>query len=119
MSDDIEDIVAMARAAYRDDRLADGALYGKLAAEIERLRAHIVGLEKLLSEEGLAAHDDAEDIKRLRARVEVLKQHLRDAVSVADMAMSDANGCDCRAEKKWDREAELRVFRDALKEAQP
>jgi hypothetical protein len=39
MSDDIEDIVAMARAAYRDDRLADGALYGKLADEIERLRA--------------------------------------------------------------------------------
>jgi|LakMenEpi03Aug12_release.lakeMendotaPanAssembly.Ray.scaffolds.fasta_scaffold420118_5 hypothetical protein len=39
MSDDIEDIVAMARAAYRDDRLADGPLYGKLADEIERLRA--------------------------------------------------------------------------------
>jgi hypothetical protein len=38
MSDDIEDIVAMARAAYRDDRLADGALYCKLADEIERLR---------------------------------------------------------------------------------
>jgi tRNA U34 5-carboxymethylaminomethyl modifying GTPase MnmE/TrmE len=38
MSNDIEDIVAMARAAYRDERLADGSLYGKLAAEIERLR---------------------------------------------------------------------------------
>jgi hypothetical protein len=60
----------------------------------------------------------ADEIERLRARVAVLEQHLRDAVSVADMAMSDANGCDCRAEKKWDREAELRVFRDAL-EAQP
>jgi hypothetical protein len=33
-----EDIIAMARAAQRDDRLADGALYGKLADEIERLR---------------------------------------------------------------------------------
>ncbi len=91
MNDGIEDIVAMARAAYRDDRLADGALYGKLADENERLRA----------------------------RVAVLEQHLRDAVSVADMAMSDANGCDCRTEKKWDREAELKVFRAALKEAQP
>ena len=39
MSDDIEDIVAMARAAQRDERLADGPLYGKLADEIERLRA--------------------------------------------------------------------------------
>jgi hypothetical protein len=61
----------------------------------------------------------AAEIERLRARVAVLEQHLRDAVSVADMAMSDANGCDCRAEKKWDREAELEVFRDALKEAKP
>jgi hypothetical protein len=34
----MEDIVAMARAAQRDDRLADGALYGKLADEIEKLR---------------------------------------------------------------------------------
>jgi hypothetical protein len=61
----------------------------------------------------------AQAITRLRARVEVLEQHLRDAVSVADMAMSDANGCDCRTERKWDREAELEVFRAALKEAQP
>jgi len=29
----------MARAAMRDERLSDGALYGKLADEIERLRA--------------------------------------------------------------------------------
>ncbi len=34
-----EDIVAMARAAEKDERLSDGALYGKLADEIERLRA--------------------------------------------------------------------------------
>jgi hypothetical protein len=33
------DIVAMARAAEKDERLSDGALYGKLADEIERLRA--------------------------------------------------------------------------------
>lgn len=34
----MEDIVAMARAAEKDERLSDGALYGKLANEIERLR---------------------------------------------------------------------------------
>ncbi len=45
MSDDIEDIVAMARAAYRDERLADGPLYGKLADEITRLRARVEVLE--------------------------------------------------------------------------
>jgi hypothetical protein len=33
-----EDLVAMARAAKADERLSDGALYGKLADEIERLR---------------------------------------------------------------------------------
>ncbi|HSR79644.1 MAG TPA: hypothetical protein VLL28_02595 [Hyphomicrobiaceae bacterium] len=33
-----EDIVAMARAAGKDERLSDGALYGKLADEIERLQ---------------------------------------------------------------------------------
>ena len=48
MNDDIEDIVAMARAAYRDDRLADGALYGKLADEIERLRARVEALKETL-----------------------------------------------------------------------
>jgi hypothetical protein len=31
-------LLGMARAAQHDDRLADGALYGKLADEIERLR---------------------------------------------------------------------------------
>ena len=30
-------IIEMARAAEKDDRLSDGALYGKLADEIERL----------------------------------------------------------------------------------
>lgn len=38
----MEDIVAMARAAQRDDRLADGALYGKLADEVESLRAKLL-----------------------------------------------------------------------------
>jgi hypothetical protein len=42
-----EDIVAMARAAYRDERLADGPLYGKLADEIERLRARVEVLERV------------------------------------------------------------------------
>lgn len=31
-------LLGMARAAQHDDRLADGALYGKLADEIERQR---------------------------------------------------------------------------------
>jgi hypothetical protein len=31
----MEDIVAMARAAEKDERLSDGALYGKLADRIE------------------------------------------------------------------------------------
>lgn len=31
----------MARAAQKDERLSDGALYGKLADEIERLRAEL------------------------------------------------------------------------------
>ena len=44
MSDDIEDIVAMARAAQRDERLSDGPLYGKLADEITRLRARVDAL---------------------------------------------------------------------------
>jgi hypothetical protein len=35
-----EDLVAMARAAQHDDRLADGALYGKLADQIERYKWH-------------------------------------------------------------------------------
>lgn len=34
----MDDLVAMARAAQRDDRLSTGALYGELADEIERLR---------------------------------------------------------------------------------
>lgn len=34
------DIVEMARAAEKDERLSTGALYGKLADEIERLRDH-------------------------------------------------------------------------------
>ncbi len=45
-----EDIVAMARAAQRDERLSDGALYGKLADEIARLRARVEVLEKHLGE---------------------------------------------------------------------
>lgn len=50
MSDDIEDIVAMARAAQRDERLSDGPLYGKLADEIERLRSRVEVMERLTRE---------------------------------------------------------------------
>ncbi len=49
MSDDIEDIVAMARAAQRDERLSDGPLYGKLADEITRLRSRVEVLERTLT----------------------------------------------------------------------
>ena len=47
-------LVGMARAAQHDDRLADGALYGKLADEIERQREIIrlanINLSMLLPE---------------------------------------------------------------------
>jgi hypothetical protein len=60
-----------------------------------------------------------DEIERLRARVAELRQHLSDAVSVANSAMIDANECADRTEKRWDREAELEAFRAALKEAKP
>lgn len=41
------DIVEMMRAAGRDDRLADGALYLKAADEIERLRKALQKIEYL------------------------------------------------------------------------
>ena len=41
-----EDIVAMARAAQRDERLSDGALYVKLADEITRLPARVEVLDR-------------------------------------------------------------------------
>lgn len=47
-----EDLVAMARAAENDDRLADGALYGKLADEIERLRDCRRILERIAGGDG-------------------------------------------------------------------
>lgn len=67
MSDDIEDIVAMARAAQRDERLSDGPLYGKLADEIERLRANGCARNQGLTlhcGEAVLARDE---IERLRA----------------------------------------------------
>lgn len=45
-----EDIVAMARAAGKDERLSDGALYGKLADEIERLRALLQEMPDLIKD---------------------------------------------------------------------
>jgi len=56
-----EDIVAMARAAYRDERLADGPLYGKLADEIERLRARVEELEKVRAAAQALIDEDAGD----------------------------------------------------------
>jgi hypothetical protein len=44
-----EDIIAMARAAQKDERLSDGALYGKLADEIESLRDEIEVLQSLVN----------------------------------------------------------------------
>jgi hypothetical protein len=44
-----EDVVAMARAAQRDERLSDGPLFGKLADEITRLRA---GLQRIVEGDG-------------------------------------------------------------------
>lgn len=42
----MEDIVAMARAAEKDERLSDGALYGKLADRIELLTSSIIAAER-------------------------------------------------------------------------
>lgn len=44
MSETTEQLVDMARAAKVDDRLSDGALYGKLADEIERLNKLVTGV---------------------------------------------------------------------------
>lgn len=54
------DIVAMARAAQADERLSDGALYGKLADEIERLRAEVAALR------ANAPFDAVEDYQQFR-----------------------------------------------------
>lgn len=45
-----EDLVGMARAAEKDDRLSDGALYGKLTNEIERLRAALTKIAEMKPE---------------------------------------------------------------------
>jgi len=42
----MENLIEMARAAQRDERLSDGALYGKLADEIERLRTELADAKK-------------------------------------------------------------------------
>lgn len=44
MPETTEQLVTMARAAKADDILSDGALYGKLADEIERLNALVSGV---------------------------------------------------------------------------
>lgn len=58
-------LLGRARAAQHDDRLADGALYGKLADEIERLREIIrlanINLSMLLPE--IANRDMAKSVR--------------------------------------------------------
>lgn len=49
----MEDIIAMARAAEKDERLSDGALYGKLADRIEQLERHLNGRDFFIVEKGL------------------------------------------------------------------
>jgi hypothetical protein len=81
MSDDIEDIVAMARAAYRDDRLADGALYGKLADEIERLRARVEVLETIrAAAQALIDFEDADTYDPAGKGWEHFEENLRAAL---------------------------------------
>jgi hypothetical protein len=47
MSDTYQaELLAMARAAQHDERLSDGALYGKLVYEIERLQRSLDRLQK-------------------------------------------------------------------------
>jgi hypothetical protein len=117
-----DDIVERLRE-YAEEWQIDRSVVDRAANDIIRLRA-LVEASAVLAQPGALTVNcvrgtvACQEAERLRARVEVLERHLRDAVSVADMAMSDANGCDCRAEKKWDREAELEVFRAAL-EAKP
>lgn len=43
------DLVQMARMAMADDRLMDGALYGKLADEIERLWPLLAALKGVIA----------------------------------------------------------------------
>jgi hypothetical protein len=64
-----EDIVAMARAAQRDDRLADGALYRKLADRIEMLEQS--ELNELAARRQENASLRAEN-ERLRTKIEEL-----------------------------------------------
>ncbi len=70
----------MARAAQRDERLADGPLYGKLADEIERLRDRVEVLERFDAQ--------AAEIERLRARVEELEQKRISASDAFRMVMA-------------------------------
>jgi uncharacterized small protein (DUF1192 family) len=108
MSEDIEDIVAMARAAQRDERLADGPLYAKLADEIERLRAENATLKSTDMAVAMTEMSLRDEIERLRARVEVLEK-----VRAAAQAL-DGYGFGWL---HWDEKFE--TLRAALKEAKP
>lgn len=74
----MEDIVAMARAAQRDDRLSDGALYGKLADMIERQREALrhadIDLSMLLPE--IANRDMAKSVRKTLDMIDALNQQL-------------------------------------------
>lgn len=61
-----EDIVAMARAAMADERLSDGALYGKLADKIEEQRAAIRDLIKYGDDHDWGLMPEGATIERAR-----------------------------------------------------
>jgi hypothetical protein len=48
MAENTQELIDMARAAMRDERLSDGALYGKLADKIARLSGVNADMLKVL-----------------------------------------------------------------------
>lgn len=92
---EIGELVAMARAAEKDDRLSDGALYGKLAAALDALVKERDGLAQRVREQDALicldlrevgaslvvfdeqAKEDQETIAALRAEKEKLSADLQ------------------------------------------
>jgi hypothetical protein len=54
-----EDLLVMARAAEKDERLSDGVLYGKLANEIERLREDHETVDRIWKALGITTYEQA------------------------------------------------------------
>ena len=85
-----EDIVAMARAAQRDERLSDGPLYGKLADEITRLRAENIYLRRAgMDRPSAELHEAA--LAELREEITRLSEQLHLANIDAVGAHAEAN----------------------------